>query len=104
MIKKRISNPEMSVKPTNKNIKNPITTFNNQNDQTSSSINYNLNFSNMGVLPLWFYILFVVFICLFGFIIKLLGLIWLFSFCDRDHGSITGVWFFMCYLIRKFYC
>ena len=75
MINKGISNPKMSVKPTNKNMKNPITTFNNQNDKTSSSINYNLNFSNIGVFTLCFYIIFVVFVCLFGFIIKLLGLI-----------------------------
>ena len=52
MIKKGLSNPEKSVKLTNKNINNPITTFNNQNDQTSSSINYNLNFSNIGVFTL----------------------------------------------------
>ena len=30
MIKKGLFNPEMSLKPTNKNIKNPMTTFNNQ--------------------------------------------------------------------------
>ena len=54
----------MSVKPTNKNIKNPITTFNNQNDKTSSLINYNLNFSNIGVFTLCFYIIFC-YICLF---------------------------------------
>ena len=41
MIKKGLFNPEMSLKPTNKNIKNPMTTFNNQNDQITSSINYN---------------------------------------------------------------
>ena len=75
MIKTALSNHEMYVKPINKNIKNHITTFNNQNDQTSYSINYNLNFSNMGVFTLCFYILLVVFICLFLFIIKLLGLI-----------------------------
>ena len=75
MIKKGLSNPKMSVKSTNKNIKNPITTFNNQNDKTSSSTNYNLNFSNIGVFTLCFYIIFVVFVCLFNFIIKLLGLI-----------------------------
>ena len=74
MIKNKLSNPKMSIKPTNKNINNPITTFNNQNDQTFS-INYNLNFSNITVFTLCFYILFIVFICLFGFIIKLLGLI-----------------------------
>ena len=75
MIKNGLSNSEMSIKSINKNIKNPITTFNNQNEQTSSSINYNLNFSNIGVFTLCFYIIFVVFVCLFGFIIKLLGLI-----------------------------
>ena len=49
MIKNGLSDSEMSIKPINKNIKNPITTFSNQNDQTSSSINYNLNFSKIGV-------------------------------------------------------
>ena len=63
----------MSLKPTNKNIKIFNTTFNNQNGQISS-INYNLNFSNIGVFTLCFYILFVIFVCLFGFIIKLSGL------------------------------
>ena len=71
---KKISNLEMSIKPTNKNIKNPITTFN-KKDQTFVSINYNLNFSNIGVITLCFYICFVIFVCLFGFIIKLIGLI-----------------------------
>ena len=59
----------MSIRPTTENIKNPITMFNNQNDQISSSINYNLNFSNIGSFTLCVYILFVIIICLFGFII-----------------------------------
>ena len=75
MIKNGLSNPEMSIKQINKTIKNPIRTFNNQNDQISSSINYNLHFSNIGVFTLCFYIHVVIFVCLFGFIIKLIKLI-----------------------------